>query len=86
MAGAAEATKQARVGSGSLGHQVKFGFSSVGNGEPWKVLEEERNINNNRTLLCGVDYGHTCPSLCHEPCKVDLTCLHCPRPPTGDGQ
>lgn len=36
-AGAAEAGKQGRVGKSRLGHQVKSGFSLVGNREPWKV-------------------------------------------------
>lgn len=44
MAGAAEAGKQGPVGKSRLGHQVKSGFSLVGNREPWKVLEEENPI------------------------------------------
>ena len=59
-------------------------FSLVGNGEPWKALEEGNNINDIMGPSCGVDYVHTCPLLCGEPpSKAPLTCLPAPGARTG---
>lgn len=56
VGGAAEAGRQGGVDSGGLGCQVKFGFSLVGNREPWKVLEEGNNISNIMRSWCSLDY------------------------------
>lgn len=55
-AGAAEAGGQGGVGRGRPRSQVKLGFSLVGNGEPWEVLEEDNNMDDIVRASCGLDY------------------------------